>query len=120
MKIQVTKFFEFEACHQLTPKETFGKCANFHGHTYKLQVTVSAKNLTNGMVMNFKELKGIVNENVVDRLDHQNLNDFFELSTAENMVQEIALIIKASLPKKITLENIKLFETSNSYAEWIK
>lgn len=120
--LSVTKLFEFEACHHLPNYE--GACHNLHGHSYKLEVTVGGHVKTHeddpnvGMIIDFKKLKQIVNEVAVDKYDHQNLNDFFPNPTAENMVYQIACDIISRLPMHTYLLNVKLWETSTSYAEW--
>lgn len=119
--ITVTKNFSFEACHHLP--HYVGACHNLHGHSYKLSVTVGGsiiKDNTNpkcGMVIDFKDLKKIVNEVAVDKYDHKNLNDFFENPTAEIMVQTIATDIISRLPKEVYVVSVKLWETADSYAE---
>jgi 6-pyruvoyltetrahydropterin/6-carboxytetrahydropterin synthase len=128
MKKTITKEFKFDSAHRLyNPKLTddenkkiFGKCYNLHGHTYHMFVTVSGKE-TNGMVVNFVDLKNIVNEYVVDKFDHQFLNETSELkniiTTCENQINVIwKLLDKPLKQKKITLEEIKLYETETSYA----
>ena len=94
-RVYVTKRFTFEACHHLPNYK--GKCANVHGHSYKMEVTVSAeKDFSMGssrpynrMVLDFSTLKSIVNAEVVNRYDHQDLNEFFAIPTAEAMVVEM-------------------------------
>ena len=119
--LTVTKHFGFEACHHLPYYE--GACHNIHGHSYKLDVTVGGniiKDTNNpkcGMIVDFKDLKKIVKESVVDRYDHSNLNDFFENPTAEIMVVDIAYSIMQKLPKEVYLVSVKLWETEDSYAE---
>lgn len=120
--ITVTKKFSFEACHHLP--HYVGACHNLHGHSYKLSVTVGGniiKDTNNpkcGMIVDFKDLKKIVKENVVDKYDHSNLNDFFENPTAEIMVEDIAHSIMQKLPKEVYLVSVKLWETEDSYAEY--
>ena len=120
--LTVTKHFGFEACHHLPYYE--GACHNIHGHSYKLDVTVGGniiKDTNNpkcGMIVDFKDLKKIVKESVVDRYDHSNLNDFFENPTAEIMVVDIAYSIMQKLPKEVYLVSVKLWETEDSYAEY--
>lgn len=116
--LSVTKRFEFEAAHHLPDYD--GVCSNVHGHSYKLYVTVGSKELNKGMVIDFKMLKHIVKEFIVDVYDHQNLNDFFENPTAENMVKRIAEILTGAIPLELRLLNVKLYETEDSYAEWRK
>lgn len=118
----VTKLFEFEACHHLPYYD--GACHNLHGHSYKLEVTVSGQVSKNendpkcGMIIDFKDLKAIVKSVAVDKYDHSNLNEFFPNPTAEIMVKQIAVDIMSKLPQGVYLMSCKLWETSTSYAEW--
>lgn len=120
--VTVTKHFSFEACHFLP--HYVGACHNLHGHSYKLDVTVGGsviKDESNpkwGMIIDFKDLKSVVNEAVVNKYDHSTLNDFFENPTAEIMVKTIAVDIIAGLPKGVHLVSVKLWETETSYAEF--
>ena len=120
--IVVTKLFEFEACHHLPHYD--GACHNLHGHSYKLEVTVSGQVSKNendpkcGMIIDFKDLKAIVKSVAVDKYDHSNLNEFFPNPTAEIMVKQIAVDIMSKLPQGVYLMSCKLWETSTSYAEW--
>ena len=73
-KVRITKKFRFEAAHALFSYD--GKCKNIHGHNYNLFVTVIGKPISNpknvklGMVMDFGDLKKIVNTTIVDKFDH--------------------------------------------------
>lgn len=119
--ISVTKTFEFEAAHHL-PKYD-GACKNLHGHSYKLEVEVTGdeNNVTSfhqRMIIDFKILKQIVEEEIINKYDHANLNDFFFTPTAENM----AIFIFDKLSDKINhcktfVSRVRLYETSTSYAE---
>ena len=117
MKVSVTKCFGFEASHYLPDYE--GACSRLHGHSYKLQVTVSGSvDETTGMVVDFNILKSVVKDAVVDRYDHRYLNDFFDNPTAENMVQHIFKKLGIEFSKMgLTLESVKLWETESSFAE---
>lgn len=139
-KIRITKEFSFEMAHQLEGYD--GLCRNVHGHSYKLSVTVVGEPVDNpqspkfGMVMDFSVLKRIVNEEVVDRLDHaillcktspnadkmQSVTERIVLvdyqPTCENMVDDFARRISLRLPQGVDLLSIKLNETATSYAEW--
>lgn len=117
MKVSVTKCFGFEASHNLPNYD--GACSRLHGHSYKLQVTVSGSvDEVSGMVLDFTVLKSIVKEMVVDKYDHQHLNEFFDNPTAENMVQHIYKELNVRFNKMgITLESVKLWETESSFAE---
>ena len=138
----LTKKFHFEAAHALVGYD--GKCRNIHGHSYELQVTVKGMpvdepgNPKNGMVIDFHDLKRIVNEEVVERLDHSFIigtnmpADFVESAkrnfdkivcvnyqpTTENMLTDFAERIKGRLPQNVELHSVRLQETRDSYAEW--
>ena len=134
--IEVTKIFRFEAAHKLPNYE--GDCANLHGHSYKLEVTVrrafgkalafeneydndtSTLPATEYMVMDFKELSKIVKENIIKDVDHKYLNDIFEYPTAENMVYTFAEILHNKLPSNVFLVRVRLWETESSFAEYIE
>lgn len=81
--IRITKKFDFEAGHALFGYD--GKCKNLHGHSYKLYVTVIGEpinnphNVKNGMVIDFGDLKRIVQEQIIDAFDHAMV--FNELSS---------------------------------------
>ncbi len=80
MKITITVTATFAAAHRLPDHE--GKCFRLHGHTYGLEVSVEGTPQETGpaagMVMDFADLRARVNELVVERLDHQLLNDLFD------------------------------------------
>lgn len=142
--IRITKIFTFETAHVLFNYD--GKCKNMHGHSYKLFVTVKGypiediSNPKNGMVLDFGDLKKIVQEEILLPWDHAVLvnaaTPHLELGnqlagqghkvifcqyqpTAENMLLDIAAKITARLPKEVSLAALKLHETENSYAEWL-
>lgn len=118
--ITVTKNFRFEACHFLP--SYVGACHNLHGHSYKLSVTVTGdiqkEGEKRGMIVDFKDLKKIVKEQVIDALDHSMLNETYENPTAEIMVEDIGRTIYSHLPKNVSLVSVKLWETEDSYAEY--
>ena len=78
----VTKEFTFDSAHFLP--SYYGKCERMHGHTYKLQVAVDGAVGENGLVIDFVILKKIVKKQVLDKLDHQTINDIIEVASAEN------------------------------------
>ncbi len=140
--IRITKMFRFEAAHAL--KDYDGPCRNIHGHSYELSVTVTGSPLTDisspkkGMVMDFSDLKTLIKNEIIAMFDHSlilssdypreelermktsfpNLKIVDYQPTTENMLLEIAEIIRKTLPRGITLYSLKLRETPNSYAEW--
>jgi len=141
-KIRVTKQFNFEMAHALWNYD--GPCKNVHGHSYKLYVTVLGTPLAdkndhkNGMVIDFGDLKKIVEETIVDPFDHsvvvcqdaphhllKNIEQMFEKydvmdfqPTCENLVKEISERLIDKLPESLTLSRIRLDETATSFAEW--
>ena len=114
----IAKEFTFDAAHTLPNEECYGKCRNLHGHTYKLIVEIQGDVNDKGWVMNFKDLKAIVNEFVIDKLDHANINDFVKISTAENILIWMRDQIKPRIWKRdnVVLWQLILWETPTSYA----
>ncbi|MDR1417525.1 MAG: 6-carboxytetrahydropterin synthase [Prevotellaceae bacterium] len=140
MIARITKEFSFEMAHQLEGYS--GQCSNIHGHSYRLFVTVSgtpigdANSPTYGMVMDFTDLKKIVNEHIVSQLEHalmlrkggkvdEALKGVYTKvvcvdyqPTCENMVIQMAAILNRTLPQSVKLHSLKLHETATSFAEW--
>ena len=128
--IRVTKEFGFEMAHLLT--EYDGLCRNIHGHSYKLAVTVCGRACDDpsspklGMVIDFSVLKGIVNEEIVGRLDHALMvrADTPQARRLEGVAERIVLVdyqptCAARLPEGVTLHAVRLHETATSFAEWV-
>ena len=117
MKTAITVAATFAAAHRLPDHE--GKCFRLHGHTYGLEVTVAGTPQTSGpaagMVMDFADLRARVSELVVERLDHQLLNDLFDfVPTAEAVAGWAFETLKdAGLP----VVRVHLAEGPNSYVE---
>lgn len=135
--LSFTKTFEFSASHTLlNPKwdqkenlERFGKCANpaGHGHNYTLEVTVSGElNPDTSMLIEACELQALVDREIINHLDHRNLNtDVNWLKdknpTTEVLVLEIASRIKNPIQQKAPncyLKKIILRETRKIFATW--
>lgn len=102
--ILLSREFHFDAAHYI--KGYDGKCEELHGHTYKLTITISGEIAFNGMVLDFSIIKDIVEENILKKLDHKDLNSLFENPTTEN----IALWIYEVLKKKFQEHKCNLFE----------
>lgn len=137
----ITKIFRFEMAHAIHGYN--GSCRNIHGHSYELQVTVAQGQEGGGyipapgFIMDFKELKQLVQSAVVSRMDHQvilsskylqshpNIKEMENLwiweaePTAENLLLYMQEAIGKLLPRGLWLERLKLYETNDSYAEWI-
>lgn len=100
----LTKDFTFDAAHNLI--NYHGKCERLHGHTYKLRVVVEGTPDSEGMIIDFIELKAIVKERILSRLDHSYINEIIPQPSAEN----IALWIWNELEESVNRENCKLYE----------
>ena len=139
--LQITKIFRFEMAHAIYSYA--GSCKNIHGHSYILHVTVTGGTDKDnfipapGFIFDFKNLKQIVKDTVINKLDHQLVlsNEYLKLNTAlisaenifaweieptaENILIYIKQNLQLALPKEIKLKRLKLFETADSYAEWV-
>ena len=132
-KVTATKIFTFDAAHYLEGHP--GSCRRMHGHTYKLEVTfqknpkmpVSDMNPPD-MVMDFSEIKKVINEIIISKFDHQIINgvpEWMKLNlrpTAENMVEVFAKWIMKHNNGEYAgnLVSIRLWETPTSFATWTK
>tara|TARA_R110001592_G_scaffold69489_4_gene213269 strand:- start:87845 stop:88255 length:411 start_codon:yes stop_codon:yes gene_type:complete len=133
--IYIERKERFSAAHQLyNPNWTveqndavFGKCANknFHGHNFTLVVTVKGEiNPDTGFVMNLVDLKKIIQNLVISKLDHANLNhdvDFMrgKFTSTEVLAEEIWKILAPAIAEhKCQLHRIRLEETINNAVEY--
>jgi 6-pyruvoyltetrahydropterin/6-carboxytetrahydropterin synthase len=133
--IYLTRRERFNAAHRLfrndwsdeKNSEVYGKCSNpnWHGHNYNLFVTIKGEIKPDlGYVVDLKTLGRVIRENIIERLDHKNLNlevDFMagKFASTEN----IAMAIWDELEPRINeldveLHSIKLEETENNYVEY--
>jgi len=113
--VEITREFTFDSCHKLLDYN--GKCANLHGHTYHLQISLKRRiNPKTGMVIDFGDLNRIVSKLILDKIDHVYLNDVMDINpTAENMICWIWKQLERE-PIGELLSKIKLWETPNSFA----
>jgi len=130
----ITRKEHFNAAHKLYVAawsleqnlEVFGKCANanWHGHNFTLFVTIKGKpDPITGFVMNLKELSKMLKHEVVDQLDHQNLNlDVPWLvgiqPSIENIIAAIWNRLADKLPDYAALHQIRLVETENNFVDY--
>jgi len=140
--IRISKEFTFDMAHALLGYD--GLCKNIHGHSYTLVVTVIGSPIDddtspkNGMLIDFKDLKNIIKQQIIDRFDHalvlnsltpkdlldmlmKNYDKIVLLDyqpTTENMIADMAGQIQHLLPKSLKLFSLRLRETPTSYAEW--
>ncbi len=142
-KIRITRLFNFEAAHAL-PWHS-GKCSNIHGHSYVLEVCISGSVISSeneasdGMIMDFQELKQWVLKAVINDFDHslllfksdlrfkeiiadssQKVILFDSSPTCENILLDCLNRLRKMPPNEIELIGLKLRETATSKAEWNK
>ena len=132
MKAYFTRAYTISASHRLHTgalsaeenRATFGKCNNphGHGHNYRIEVTVGGLiDPGTGMVINMATLDAVVQQQVVARFDHMNLNldPIFvnQVSTTENLCIAIYNLLQPAL-KPAILENIRIEETENNFFEY--
>ena len=141
--VRVSKRFSFDMAHALYGYD--GPCKNIHGHTYHLSVTLLGQpiqisdDVKLGMVIDYSDLKRIVNDQILSTYDHalvinkeapysKNELLFKEFEkvilvdyqpTCENLLLHYVQLIQAALPTEYTLVSVRLEETPTSYAEWL-
>jgi len=131
--IFLTRKCEFSASHyyhnpQWTEDENrrvFGKCANLngHGHNYTLEVTVKGEiDATTGFVVDLKELKDILNREVVEAMDHRHLNkEVPEFAAKIPTTENIAIAIWQRLEEKLNvarLHRVRLYELPDLFVDF--
>ncbi len=132
MKTKITRRVSFSAGHRLyNPEysdeknaEIFGDCSNpeGHGHNYILEVTVTGEiDQETGMLINLKEMKKIIQEEIISKVDHKNLNSQVEfmkdlIPTTENLARRIWEVLDKKF-KSGMLARIILRETENNFVE---
>jgi 6-pyruvoyltetrahydropterin/6-carboxytetrahydropterin synthase len=121
---EVTVEDSFAAGHYL--REYKGKCENPHGHNYKVRVTLQGAVLDKaGLLLDFKDLKEVM-KNVIDRLDHQMLNDitpFTEVNpSAENLAKyfydQANGRLKAVSSGRVSVKDVTIWETDTTTARY--
>ena len=149
-KLSITKIFTFEAANAL--KGYDGLCANIHGHSYRLEVTVRSvlpiqensflhshtEDPKTGMLMDFSELKKIVNRSIIEPFDHSlflNRDADWKWTealqkdgmrivllpyqpTSENLLLDFSRRLQKVLPPHVKLTKLRLYETASSYTDW--
>jgi 6-pyruvoyltetrahydropterin/6-carboxytetrahydropterin synthase len=139
--ITITKIVRFEAAHAIFGYT--GACAHIHGHSYELHVTIAAQDQPpsffsgTGIMVDFKDLKAWLQEIVIKIFDHklilsknylnampgmlknQELVIFEAEPTAENLLIYIQQEITKKIPANLSLISLRLWETRDSYADWL-
>jgi 6-pyruvoyltetrahydropterin/6-carboxytetrahydropterin synthase len=132
-RVAVIRREHFNAAHRLYKKEwtddqnmsTFGKCSlpHYHGHNYELEIKLTGEiDPVTGFVMDLKELSDLVNEKVLEKFDHKNLNvdteEFRQLNpTAENIAVVIYDLLRPHIKPSLDLF-IRLYETPRNFVEY--
>jgi 6-pyruvoyltetrahydropterin/6-carboxytetrahydropterin synthase len=140
--VRLSKEFSFDMAHALLGYD--GLCRNIHGHSYTLVVSIKGMPVTDpdspkkGMLIDFKDLKNIIKENIISKFDHalvlndETPSELLDMlmknydkivvkpyqPTTENLIAEFADEIKKLLPSHLILHSLRLRETPTSYAEW--
>jgi 6-pyruvoyltetrahydropterin/6-carboxytetrahydropterin synthase len=132
--ITITRKIEFSASHLYNNpafsagenRRIFGKCNNphGHGHNYALEVTIAGEpDATTGMVLDLTELKGILEREVMQRMDHRFLNyEVAELKGKIPTSENIAIVIWELLAPKIRkgrLHRVRLYESPDLFADCV-
>jgi len=121
--IEITKVFRIEAAHFLPYHK--GKCRNPHGHSWKCEVTISGKVREDGMIMDFADLKTLLEQQIVTPYDHTVLNmTLIQNPTAENIATMFGekinrAMINAHPPYECFVSRVRVWETETSCATWI-
>jgi len=132
--VYLTRLEHFNAAHKLynpswtkeKNEEVFGVCANenWHGHNFELFITIKGEiNRDTGFLFDVKTLSKLIQENVIKKLDHKNLNldvDFLQgkMCSTEVLAMEIWKQLQGHLPKQVQLHCVKLYETPRIYVEY--
>lgn len=140
--IRITKQFTFEMAHALVDYD--GLCKNIHGHSYHFDVTVKGipiedtSSSKNGMLIDFMDLKNLVNQEIINLFDHalvisdksnpglvKLLRESYDKvhlvsyqPTSENLLADFAGKLQKKLPHHVQLFSLRLRETDSSFAEW--
>lgn len=91
-------------------------CSRLHGHSYQISVEMSYQNNPTALLMDF----GVVKKLIRDKYDHRHLNDVMALPpTAENLGEEIYLLLRTALPVEVDIRHVTVAETENNISTFI-
>ncbi len=131
--VRLSQKFEFSASHRLhnpalseaANTQTYGKCNNphGHGHNYELQVTIAGQPDSKGVLIDVPAMERLVNETVIDRFDHKNLNqelpEFADtIPTVENIAKTIYGLLKPRFASGSKLASVTVWETPKTWCEY--
>ena len=129
-RVRITRAIEFSSSLRLWQpalsdeenRALYGRSASRHGHNYRLEVSLAGEpDPTTGMLLDLKDLKVVLEREVVARFDHRDLNDdtgFFEKQppTPENFAQLLFQLIDAALPAGL-LERLRLYAGADHWVD---
>ena len=122
----ITRRERFSAAHKLENtnlntnenKQLFDKCSNLHGHNYELFVTVTGDIKPNsGFIIDLKDLKKIIQEKIIDKLDHNYINDVDFMKNKITTTENLCLQIWKELEEPIKLLGAKLYKVKITQKE---
>jgi 6-pyruvoyltetrahydropterin/6-carboxytetrahydropterin synthase len=128
--VRITRAIEFSASLRkrrgdlsaADNERLFGRATTRHGHNYRLEVTLRGEpDPVTGMVLDLKDLQQVLDDEIMARFDHRDLNDdtpYFEkdVPTPEHLVQVIHRLLLAALPAGL-LDRIRLYQDANLWVE---
>ena len=119
-RISITE--NFDAAHRLIGYQ--GKCANLHGHSWKVQIFVEGKELdSRGILIDFQMIKDILKNEVLNILDHNDLNTIAEFSQGWNdnpTAENIAKYIYNKMEDVKGLTKVRVYESPDCWSEFWK
>ncbi len=135
--IYLTRRERFNAAHRVFREDLsdgenlriYGKCSNpnWHGHNYVLFVTVKGETTPEtGYLTDLKTLSGIIRKEVIEKVDHKNINlevDFMhgKIASAENLAMAIWDVLEPHIKKTgVRLHSVKLQESENNFVEYLE
>ena len=121
MKLEVYREVQFSSAHRL--RNYHGKCENMHGHNWRVRLFVTRENLDEtGFVMDFKVLDAVL-KNIMELLDHKDLNSLEEFQTVNPTAENIALLIFrlaekeiSAIDKEVKVSKVSVWESDKSCA----
>lgn len=129
-RVRISRREGFNAAHQLWDparseednRRLYGKCVNLHGHNYAVEVIVAGDlDRSTGYVMDLKRLADLINSQIIDQVDHRNLNTDVtwlrdRIPTAENLALAFWERLRPHLPDG-ALHTVRVYESEKNWAE---
>jgi 6-pyruvoyltetrahydropterin/6-carboxytetrahydropterin synthase len=118
--VRITARYTFDAAHRLRDSaldnaendRVYGPCSRIHGHTYRLEVSLRGDALIHGMLIDFGRVDAVVNERIIDRLDHRVINEVAELAGNTTTAEDIAQWIWSELDGVFAEDGVTLDEVT--------